>query len=74
MLSGFEAGAMHNRVGLLTDITRIFRENSLTITRAEISTRAGKAIDTFSVRDARGNPVDAKTMDFICQSIGRTIL
>ncbi|XP_039140106.1 ACT domain-containing protein ACR4-like isoform X2 [Dioscorea cayenensis subsp. rotundata] len=63
-----------DRVGLLTDVTRIFRENSLTVTRAEVSTRGGKAINTFYVRDAAGNPVDAKIIHSIRQVIGQTIL
>ncbi|ONK60539.1 uncharacterized protein A4U43_C08F19660 [Asparagus officinalis] len=63
-----------DRVGLLSDVTRIFRENSLSVTRAEVSTRGGKAINTFYVRDASGNPVDPKTLDSIRQSIGQTVL
>ncbi|XP_042475144.1 ACT domain-containing protein ACR4-like isoform X2 [Macadamia integrifolia] len=63
-----------DRVGLLSDVTRIFRENSLLVTRAEVTTRAGKALNTFYVRDAAGNPVDAKTIDSIRQVIGQTIL
>ncbi|KAK1291324.1 hypothetical protein QJS10_CPB17g02090 [Acorus calamus] len=63
-----------DRVGLLSDVTRIFRENSLSVTRAEVTTRAGKAINTFYVRDATGNSVDAKTIDSIRQAIGQTIL
>ncbi|KAM0951348.1 putative [Protein-PII] uridylyltransferase [Dioscorea sansibarensis] len=63
-----------DRVGLLTDVTRIFRENSLTVSRAEVSTRGGKAINTFYVRDAAGNPVDAKIIHSIRQAIGQTIL
>ncbi|XP_050203883.1 ACT domain-containing protein ACR4 isoform X1 [Mercurialis annua] len=63
-----------DRVGLLSDVTRIFRENSLTVTRAEVSTRDGKAINTFYVRDASGYHVDAKTIDSIRQEIGQTIL
>lgn len=63
-----------DRVGLLSDVTRIFRENSLSVTRAEVSTRSGKAVNTFYVRDASGNPVDAKTIDSIRQTIGQTIL
>ncbi|XP_010257938.1 PREDICTED: ACT domain-containing protein ACR4 isoform X2 [Nelumbo nucifera] len=63
-----------DRVGLLSDVTRIFRENSLSVTRAEVMTRAGKAINTFYVRDAAGNPVDAKTIDSIREAIGQTIL
>ncbi|KAF3437555.1 hypothetical protein FNV43_RR20310 [Rhamnella rubrinervis] len=36
-----------NKHGLLSDATRIFRENSLYIRRAEISTNGGKVKDTF---------------------------
>lgn len=63
-----------DRVGLLTDVTRIFRENSLSVTRAEVTTTGGKAVNTFYVRDAAGNPVDAKTIDSIRQAIGLTVL
>ncbi|CAI0390479.1 unnamed protein product [Linum tenue] len=63
-----------DRVGLLSDVTRIFRENSLTVTRAEVTTRGGKALNTFYVREASGCPVDAKTIDAIRQVIGQTIL
>ncbi|KAF3431623.1 hypothetical protein FNV43_RR26354 [Rhamnella rubrinervis] len=63
-----------DRVGLLSDVTRIFRENSLTVTRAEVATKAGKAVNTFYVRDASGCPVDSKTIDSIRQVIGQTIL
>ncbi|KAJ8566889.1 hypothetical protein K7X08_019097 [Anisodus acutangulus] len=54
-----------DRLGLLSDITRIFRENSLCIKRAEISTEGGKAKDIFYVTDVTGNPVDQKTVDSI---------
>lgn len=63
-----------DRVGLLSNVTRIFRENSLTVTRAEVTTRGGKAVNTFYVRDASGYPMDAKTIDSIREVIGRTIL
>ncbi|GFS34340.1 ACT domain repeat 6 [Actinidia rufa] len=63
-----------DRVGLLSDITRIFRENSLCIKRAEISTRGGKAEDTFYVTDVTGNAVDHKTIDSIRQEIGKSVL
>ncbi|XP_021662507.2 ACT domain-containing protein ACR6 isoform X1 [Hevea brasiliensis] len=63
-----------DRVGLLSDITRIFRENSLCIRRAEISTKGGKAKDTFYVTDVTGNPVDPKIIDSIRQQIGQTKL
>ncbi|CAK9175139.1 unnamed protein product [Ilex paraguariensis] len=63
-----------DRVGLLSDITRIFRENSLCIKRAEISTKGGKAKNTFYVTDVSGNPVDPKTIDSIRGQIGPSIL
>ncbi|KAL9325084.1 hypothetical protein ACSQ67_005729 [Phaseolus vulgaris] len=63
-----------DRVGLLSDVTRIFRENSLTVTRAEVSTKGGKAVNTFYVRGASGFPVDLKTIESIRQTIGNTIL
>jgi len=63
-----------DRVGLLSDITRVFRENSLCIKRAEISTKCGKAKDTFYVTDVTGNTVDTKTIDTIQQEIGQSAL
>ncbi|KAI3699936.1 hypothetical protein L2E82_44546 [Cichorium intybus] len=61
-----------DRVGLLSDITRIFRENSLCIKRAEISTKGGKVKDKFYVTDMTGNnPVDQKTIDSIQSQIGQ---
>ncbi|KAK6280347.1 hypothetical protein POUND7_020614 [Theobroma cacao] len=63
-----------DRLGLLSDITRIFRENSLCIKRALISTKGGKAKDTFYVTDVTGNPVDPKIIDSIRRQIGQSAL
>ncbi|KAK9266281.1 hypothetical protein L1049_001802 [Liquidambar formosana] len=63
-----------NRFGLLSHVTRIFRENSLTVTRAEVTTREDMAVSTFYVRDASGYPVDVKTIDSIRKEIGLAIL
>ncbi|KAL4568168.1 hypothetical protein LXL04_023774 [Taraxacum kok-saghyz] len=61
-----------DRVGLLSDITRIFRENSLCIKRAEISTEGGKVKDKFYVTDMTGNtPIGQKTIDTIQREIGQ---
>ncbi|KAL2903808.1 ACT domain-containing protein ACR4 [Bienertia sinuspersici] len=46
-----------DRVGLLSDVTRIFRENGLSVTRAEVATRGSQAINVFYVIDSSGNPV-----------------
>ncbi|KAK7360648.1 hypothetical protein VNO77_02656 [Canavalia gladiata] len=63
-----------DRVGLLSDVTRIIRENSLTVTRAEVTTKRGKAVNTFYVGGASGCPVESKTIESIRQAIGNTIL
>ncbi|KAG1331422.1 ACT domain-containing protein ACR6 [Cocos nucifera] len=63
-----------DRVGLLSDITRIFRENGLCIRRADISTIEGKAVDTFCLSEMSGNPVEGKTIDSLRKQIGQTIL
>ncbi|XP_030459940.1 ACT domain-containing protein ACR6-like [Syzygium oleosum] len=63
-----------DRVGLLSDITRVFRENGLCIKRAEISTKDGKAKDTFFVSDVTGSPVDLKIIDSIRRQIGPSVL
>ncbi|KAD0949286.1 hypothetical protein E3N88_24168 [Mikania micrantha] len=61
-----------DEVGLLSDITRIFRENSLCIKRAEITTVKGKAKDTFYVTNTSGDsPVDPRTIDSIRKQIGQ---
>ena len=75
MVQGLELElCTEDRLGLLSDITRIFRENSLCIKRALISTKGGKAKDTFYVTDVTGNPVDPKVIDSIRQQIGQTVL
>lgn len=63
-----------DRVGLLSDVTRIFRENGLTVTRAEVATRGTKAINTFYVRGTAGSSVELKTLEAIRQEIGQTVL
>ncbi|KAF3786302.1 ACT domain-containing protein [Nymphaea thermarum] len=63
-----------DRVGLLSDVTRIFRENSLCITRAEITTKDGQAVDTFYVQDISGNPVDSKSIESIRQQLGKMVM
>ncbi|KAK4785290.1 hypothetical protein SAY86_001979 [Trapa natans] len=63
-----------DRVGLLADVTCKIRENGLTLTRAEIKTDKGQAMNTFYVRNALGYPVDYKIVDSIRESIGRTAL
>ncbi|XP_022728642.1 ACT domain-containing protein ACR2 isoform X2 [Durio zibethinus] len=51
-----------NRVGLLSDITRVLRENGLTVVRADVATQGEKTVNAFYVKDMSGNEVD---MDFV---------
>ncbi|XP_010520625.1 PREDICTED: ACT domain-containing protein ACR2-like [Tarenaya hassleriana] len=51
-----------NRVGLLSDITRVLRENGLTIVRADVETQGQKSVNAFYVRDISGNTID---MEFV---------
>ncbi|BBN19139.1 hypothetical protein MPTK1_8g08180 [Marchantia polymorpha subsp. ruderalis] len=65
-----------DRVGLLSEVTRIFRENGLSVTRADVETRNDKAVNVFYVTDARGNPVDRNIVDNMRREmeIGQTLL
>ncbi|EOA22777.1 hypothetical protein CARUB_v10003494mg [Capsella rubella] len=51
-----------NRVGLLSDITRVLRENGLTVVRADVETHGQKSLNAFYVRDISGNKID---MEFV---------
>ncbi|KAH9550001.1 hypothetical protein CY35_10G049700 [Sphagnum magellanicum] len=63
-----------DRVGLLSDVTRIFRENGLSVTRADVTTRGDKAVNVFYVTGASGDPVDMKTVEAMRQEMGQVIL
>ncbi|CAI8592142.1 unnamed protein product [Vicia faba] len=63
-----------DRVGLLSDVTRIFRENGLSVSRAEVTTRGSQAINVFYVTDVSGNPVKSETIEAVRKEIGLTIL
>eukprot|EP00250_Pteridium_aquilinum_P002023 c12234_g1_i1 orf=315-1673(+) len=63
-----------DRVGLLSDVTRIFREHGLSVTRADVSTRGNNAINIFYVTDAAGNRVDVKAIEALRREIGQALL
>ncbi len=63
-----------DQIGPLSDATRIFRENGLSVTRAEITSRGEKGVDVFYVTDLAGNFVDSKTVEAIRQEIGKRSL
>ncbi|KAI6695088.1 hypothetical protein NL676_022798 [Syzygium grande] len=58
-----------NRPGLLSDVTRVFRENGLSITRAEVGIRGERAIGSFYVTKASGNDVNLSTVELVRKEI-----
>ncbi|KAL0918172.1 hypothetical protein M5K25_010166 [Dendrobium thyrsiflorum] len=65
-----ELCATNDRSGLLAEATRTFRENGLSVTRAEVSTKGDMALNMFYVTDAAGHPTDRKTIDAVIQRVG----
>ncbi|XAR64364.1 [Protein-PII] uridylyltransferase [Bertholletia excelsa] len=63
-----------DRVGLLSDVTRIFRENGLSVSRAEVTTRGSQAVNVFYVTDVSGSQVKSQTLEAVRKEIGLTIL
>ncbi|CAI9787056.1 unnamed protein product [Fraxinus pennsylvanica] len=63
-----------DRVGLLSDVTRVLRENGLSVMRAGVTTVGDQAIHVFYVSDAAGNPVDMKTIEGLRQEIGNNMM
>lgn len=63
-----------DRVGLLSEVTRILRENGLRVCRAGVSTIGEKGLNVFYVRDASGKPVDTKIIEALRKEIGQTIM
>ncbi|EMS62614.1 [Protein-PII] uridylyltransferase [Triticum urartu] len=63
-----------DRVGLLSDVTRIFREHGLSVTHAEVATRGERAANVFYVVTASGMPVQAPAVEAVRAEIGDEIL
>lgn len=62
-----------NRVGLLSDITRVLRENGLTVVRADVATQGEKAVNTFYLRDISGNKIDMEFVESVKREMGEPI-
>ncbi|XP_042032897.1 ACT domain-containing protein ACR3-like isoform X2 [Salvia splendens] len=62
-----------DRVGLLSEVTRILRENGLSVTRAGVTTVGEQAVNVFYVSDASGKPVDARTIEALRKETGKTM-
>nr|CAD1820139.1 unnamed protein product [Ananas comosus var. bracteatus] len=63
-----------DRAGLLADVTRIFRENGLSVSQAEVSTQGSQAVNVFYVVDSSGNQVQSQTIEAVRNEIGQTVL
>ncbi|VAI58829.1 unnamed protein product [Triticum turgidum subsp. durum] len=63
-----------DRVGLLSDVTRVLREHGLTVTRADVTTVGEQAVNVFYVRDASGQPVDMKAIEGLRGQVGQTVM
>lgn len=60
----------YSRVGLLSHITRVLRENGLAVVRADIATQGEKSVNAFYVRDISGNHVDLEFIKSMKREMG----
>lgn len=63
----------NNRIGLLSDITRVLRENGLAVVRADVATEGEKAINAFYVRDLSGKDIDMEFLESVKREMGSPI-
>ncbi|WVZ09215.1 hypothetical protein V8G54_013745, partial [Vigna mungo] len=63
-----------NRVGLLSNVTRVLRENGLSISRVEIGTEGGKAVGSFFVTDCSGEEVNPNIVELVRQETGGSVV
>ncbi|XP_030514849.2 ACT domain-containing protein ACR2 [Rhodamnia argentea] len=64
----------NNRIGLLSDITRVLRENGLAVVRADVETQGEKAVNAFYLKDISGNEVDMEFVERIKREMGPIML
>lgn len=62
-----------DRAGLLCDVTRVLRENGLSVRRAEISSHGGEAAHRFFVADVSGEAVAPATLDSIRRHVAAQV-
>lgn len=63
-----------DRPGLLSDVTRTFRENGLLVAQSEVSTKGDMASNVFYVTDAAGQAVDDSAIDAVRERVGMDCL
>jgi hypothetical protein len=59
-----------DRPGLLSEVTRTFRENGLLVVQAEVSTKGDLASNVFYVTDAAGKAADQSAIDAVRERVG----
>ncbi|PWZ17735.1 ACT domain-containing protein ACR8 [Zea mays] len=59
-----------DRAGLLSEVTRTFRENGLLVAQAEVSTKGDQACNVFYVTDAAGKAPDRGAIDAVRERVG----
>ncbi|CAK9320482.1 unnamed protein product [Citrullus colocynthis] len=64
-----------NRVGLLSDITRVFRENGFSISTIDVGTNGDRAVGSIFITDASGHDVDVdpQMLELVLKEIGGSI-
>ncbi|RYQ80945.1 hypothetical protein Ahy_Scaffold1g107008 isoform A [Arachis hypogaea] len=62
-----------NRTGLLSNVTRVFRENGLSVSRVEIGTQGDNAVGSFFVTDCSGQQVNPNIAELVRQECGGTV-
>ncbi|XP_019422964.1 PREDICTED: ACT domain-containing protein ACR1-like isoform X2 [Lupinus angustifolius] len=63
-----------NSIGLLSNVTRVFRENGFSISRVEFGTDGEKAVGTFIVTDSSGEEVNPSIAELVRQECGGTVV
>lgn len=64
-----------NRMGLLSDITRVLRENGLSISRVEVGTRGERAVGSFYIKVASGHDhVNPNIVEAVKKESGGSVL
>ncbi|KAJ1692973.1 hypothetical protein LUZ63_009671 [Rhynchospora breviuscula] len=63
-----------DRSGLISDVTRTFRENGLLVARAVVSTKDDMACNVFYLTDMAGLPADPRSIESIWKRISESCL
>ncbi|KAL4328942.1 hypothetical protein AHAS_Ahas13G0250500 [Arachis hypogaea] len=63
-----------NRTGLLSNVTRVFHENGLSVSRVEIEIEKDNAVGSFFVIDCSSEQVNPNIVELVRQECDRTIV